>query len=204
LDTKTHWTLEELHRALGCQKFRNYKHILQPNLDGQWVDGGKFSLSIGAYTTIPKAPWGGAINWEESCYLDIDHVEIALGDCIAPGGNWYVLILVNQANRYNWVFELKELSRDSILSAFCLFCGDAGSYAQCFCSDCDAKLFGTKIHEHLINNNSNIVAVAAGQQSANGLVELHWKVVCVNLSSGLVRPFPILEVTKPCWLCLPP
>jgi hypothetical protein len=28
--------------------------------------------------------------------------------------------------------------------------------------------------------------------------------VCVNLSSGLVRPFPILEVTKPRWTCLPP
>jgi hypothetical protein len=28
--------------------------------------------------------------------------------------------------------------------------------------------------------------------------------VCVNLSSGLVRPFPILEVTKPRWMCLPP
>ncbi len=28
--------------------------------------------------------------------------------------------------------------------------------------------------------------------------------VCVNLSSGLVRPFPILKVTKPCWTCLPP
>jgi hypothetical protein len=28
--------------------------------------------------------------------------------------------------------------------------------------------------------------------------------MCVNLSSGLVRPFPILKVTKPCWTCLPP
>ncbi len=28
--------------------------------------------------------------------------------------------------------------------------------------------------------------------------------VCVNLSSRLVRPFPILEVTKPRWMCLPP
>jgi hypothetical protein len=25
--------------------------------------------------------------------------------------------------------------------------------------------------------------------------------VCVNLSSWLVRPFPILEVTKPRWMC---
>ena len=39
-DTKTHWTSKELHRALGCRRFRNYKHILQTSLDSQWIDGG--------------------------------------------------------------------------------------------------------------------------------------------------------------------
>ncbi len=39
-DTKTHWTSEELHRALGCCRFRNYRHIIQTSLDGEWVDGG--------------------------------------------------------------------------------------------------------------------------------------------------------------------
>jgi hypothetical protein len=34
-DTKTHWTSEELHRALGCRRFRNYKHVIQTSLDGQ-------------------------------------------------------------------------------------------------------------------------------------------------------------------------
>jgi len=52
-DTTTHWTLEELHCALGCRRFRNYKHIIQASLDGQWIDGGKFPVSLGAYTTIP-------------------------------------------------------------------------------------------------------------------------------------------------------
>jgi hypothetical protein len=33
-DTKTHLTLEELHRALSCCHFCNYKHILQTSLDG--------------------------------------------------------------------------------------------------------------------------------------------------------------------------
>jgi len=55
-DTKTHWTPEELHHALGCRCFRNYKHILQTSLDGQWIDGSKFPVSLGAFTTIPKAP----------------------------------------------------------------------------------------------------------------------------------------------------
>ncbi len=39
------------------------------------------------------------------------------------------------------------------------------------------NFFGSKIREHLLDNASNIVAVAAGRQSANGLVESHWKVM---------------------------
>jgi hypothetical protein len=31
--------------------------------------------------------------------------------------------------------------------------------------------------EHLIDNNSNIIVAAAGHQSSNGLVELHWKIM---------------------------
>ncbi len=174
-DTKTHWTLEELHRALGCRCFCNYKHILQTSLDGE--NGGGVPLSLGTYTTIPKAPHGSTIDREQSFFLDIVHVDIAFGDCVLVGGFQYSLIFVNRATRYNWVFGLKDLSKESILSAFHLFWADAGSYAWCFRCDCDPKLFGTTIWEHLIDNNSNIIAVAAGCQSSNGLVESHWKIM---------------------------
>ncbi len=93
------------------------------------------------------------------------------------GGFCYSLIFVDRATRYNWVFGLKDLSRDLILSTFCLFWADAGSYARCVQCDCDPKLFGTMIWEHLIDNNSNIVVAAAGFQSSNRLVESHWKVM---------------------------
>ena len=176
-DNKTHWTSEELHRALGCRRFRNYKHILQTSLDGQWLDGGEFPMSLGSFTTIPKAPRGGAIDREQSFYLGIVHVDIAFGDCVSTGGFRYSLVFVDCATRYNWVFGLKDLSSSSILAAFRLFRADAGSYARCFRCDCDTKLFGTKIREHLIDNASNIVAAAAGRQSSNGLVESHWKVM---------------------------
>jgi hypothetical protein len=102
-------------------------------------------------------------------------MDIAFGDCVSVGGFRYALILVDRATRYNWVYGLKDLSADSILSALRYFKADAGSYARCFRSDCDTKLFGTRIREHLIDNNSNIVATAAGRQSGNGLVESHWK-----------------------------
>ncbi len=79
-DTKTHWTLEELDCALGCRWFRNYKHIIQTSLDGKWIDGGEFPLSLGTYTTIPKAPRGGAIDRKQSFFLYIVHVDIAFGN----------------------------------------------------------------------------------------------------------------------------
>jgi hypothetical protein len=172
---KTHWTSETLHRALGCHRFRNYKHVLQTSLDGQWIDGGEFPLALGSYATILKSNRGGAIDRSKSCFLDVVHMDIASGDCVSVGGFHYALILVDRATRYNWVYSLKDLSVDSILSALCYFKADVGSYARCFRSDCDTKLFGTCIREHLIDNNSNIVATPAGRQSANGLVESHWK-----------------------------
>jgi hypothetical protein len=46
-DTKTHWTAEELHRIMGCRKFRNYKHLLQVSRDGEWINGGEFPPSFG-------------------------------------------------------------------------------------------------------------------------------------------------------------
>jgi hypothetical protein len=176
-DTKTHWTSEELHRALGCRRFRNYRHIIQTSLDGKWIDGGEFPLSLGSYTTIPKAPCGGSIDREDSFFLDVVHVDIAFGDCVSVGGFRYSLIFVDRATRYNWVFGLKDLSKESIISAFRLFRADAGSYARCFRCDCDPKLFGMAIREHLVDHKSNIIAAAAGRQSSNGLVESHWKIM---------------------------
>ena len=93
------------------------------------------------------------------------------------GGFHYSLIFINRATRYNWVFGLKDLSKESILLAFHLFRADAGSHARCFRCDRDPKLFGTTIKEHLVDHGSNIVAAAAGRQSSNGLVESHWKIM---------------------------
>ena len=90
---------------------------------------GEFPLSLGSYMTIPKAPRGGSIDREKSFFLNIVHVDIAFGDCVSVGGFQYSLILVDRATRYNWVFGLKYLPKDMILSAFRLFQADAGSYA---------------------------------------------------------------------------
>jgi hypothetical protein len=132
-------------------------------------------LALGSYSTIPKSTRGGTIDRTKSCFLDVVHVDIAFGDYVSVGGFCYALFLVDQATHYNWVYGLKDLSGNSILSVLRSFKADAGSYALCFRLDCNTKLFGTCIWKHLINNNSNIVTTAAGWQSANGLVKLHRK-----------------------------
>ncbi len=134
-------------------------------------------MALGSYATIPKAKRGGDIDQTKSYFLDVVHLDIAFEDCVLVGAFHYALILVDRATCYNWVYGLKDLLSDSILSALRYFKADAGSYARCFRSDCDAKLFGTRIQEHLIDNDSNIMATAAGCQLANGLVEPHWKVM---------------------------
>ncbi len=91
-DIKTHWTSEELHRALDCHCFCNYKHILQTSLDGEWINGGEFPLLLGTHTTILKGPRGSAIDRKKSFFLDIVHVDIAFGDCVLVGGFQYSLI----------------------------------------------------------------------------------------------------------------
>jgi hypothetical protein len=160
LDTKTNWTLEELHWAMGCRKFRNYK-LLQVSRDGKWMDGREFSASLGSYATIRKSNSGGPIDCPKYKQLDTVHMDIAFGDCLSVGGFRYALILVDRATRYNWAFGLKNLSLDAILDTIRLFCAVAGSLAQYFYCDCDLKLFGTDISEYLIDNDSKVVAAPA-------------------------------------------
>ena len=76
---------------------------------------------------------------------------MAFGDCMSIGGYKYALIFVDRATRFNWCFGLK--------------------------CDCDEKLFGSHIQSFLHLERSLIVATLAGRQSANGLIESHWKIM---------------------------
>ena len=172
-DTKTHWLSEELHRIMGCQKFRNNTHVLQVSRDGQWVDGGEFPLSFCSYATIPKSKRSGAIDKTRYRYLYAVYMDIAFGDCVAVSGYRYALILVDRATRYNWAFGLQGLSSLDILAAIQKFRTAAGSLTRCFYCDCDGKLFGTAVCEYLVDNSSKMVAAPAKRQSSNGLVESH-------------------------------
>ena len=161
----------------GCRRFRNYRHLIHTSKDGHFLDNGEFPVSLGAYTTIPKAPRGKPIDRLPSKYLDVVHIDIAFGDCMSIGGYKYALIFVDRATRFNWCFGLKSLHHDDIILAFLAFRAEAGNLARQFRCDCDDKLFGSHIRSFLHLERSSIVASPAGRQSANGLVESHWKIM---------------------------
>jgi hypothetical protein len=190
---------------MGCHKFHNYKHLLQVSEGGEWVDSGGFLRSLGSFATIPKAKKGGALDRTKYHYLDAVHADIAFGDCISVGGFWYALILVDQATYYNWTFGLKDLSSLSIISALCLFRASAGSLARCIYSDCNLKLFGSAVSEYLIDGSLKVVLAPAKRQSANGLVESHWKVMVHMAHAYLTkkqmpRTFWFYAITHTAWL----
>jgi hypothetical protein len=128
-DTKSHWTAEELHHITGCCCFRNYWHLVAASKDGTFIDTGEFPVSVGTYTTLPKASRGQPINRTTAKFLDVVHLDIAFGDCLSIGGFKYALIFVDQATRYNWCFGLKSLQSNDLRAVFLAFQAEAGSIA---------------------------------------------------------------------------
>jgi hypothetical protein len=84
---------------------------------------------------------------------------------------------VDQATGFNWCFGLKLLHRDDIISPFLAFCAKAGNLARQFRCDCNEKLFGSHICLFLHLERSSINSNPAGRQSANSLVDSHWKIM---------------------------
>ena len=174
-DTQTTYTAEELHKITGFRKLKNWKHMIDCAMNGQFLDNGEVPLLMSQFANMSKAPRGKVIEKEASAYLEVVHLDIAFGDCVSIKGFPFALIFVDRATRYNWVFGLKNLSQDAILEAFHRFRAAAGGYAQQFRTDCDEKLIGGQVKNHLLAEKSDIVAAPSRRQSSNGLVESHWK-----------------------------
>jgi hypothetical protein len=111
---------------------------------------------------------------------------------MSVGGFKYALIFVDRATHYNWCFGLKSLHHDDIIAAFLAFSAEAGNLACQFCCDCDEKLYGSRIRLFLHLKHLSILLSPAGCQSANGLVESHWKIM-VHMSCAYLA-----EKQMPC------
>jgi hypothetical protein len=158
--------------------FCNYKHIsFRPTLTASGLMGGSFFILWVHIRQSPRHLVAGPLTTNNLFIrtLSMSTLPLVIASWSAAFDMLvflFAILLVTTGCLVSRIF-----SSDSILVAFCLFQANAGYYTWYFQCDCDAKLFGTKICEHLIDNDSNIIATAAGCQSFDGLVELHWKVM---------------------------
>ena len=51
-DQKTRYSGEKIHRATGCQKFKNYEQLIRATHEGHYVNVSEFPLSLGEYSTV--------------------------------------------------------------------------------------------------------------------------------------------------------
>ena len=119
-------------------------------------------MSLGSYTSIPKAKRGKLIDRHLNKYLDVVHLDIGFGDTVSVGGSRYVLVFVDRATRHNWVFGLKTLSPADIHTAFNEFRGKAGRFAGSFCCDCGLKLIGSLVRSYIKEVGSGITSSGVG------------------------------------------
>ena len=98
-------------------------------------------------------------------------MDIVFGDCVALGGNWSDLLLVDVATIYCWLYGMSYLSSTSITSALEKFKSEAGQLPKRFYSDFDRKLMGGNALLCILANGSNIISAPGGRQSPNELAE---------------------------------
>ena len=73
-------------------------------------------------------------------------MDIVFGDCLSLGFFCYalILILVDVATRYCWIYGLTSLTSNHIIAALEAFRSDANGVPKKFHSDFDTKLIGGK------------------------------------------------------------
>ena len=173
-DTTRHLTADQIYHLFGNRRFRNYQHFCFASKDSKFINGSIPTPTLGEFTSIPKRKRGDPIQ-RPTRALDKVHLDIVFGDGLGRLGYRYALLFVDRATRYIWVFGLKSLHADAIISAFTQFRADAGRLAAHFRTDCDAKLLSQQVVSWLRENGSDIASSAAGRQSSNGLVERNWR-----------------------------
>ena len=102
-------------------------------------------------------------------------MDIVFGDCVALGGNWSDLLLVDVATIYCWLYGMSYLSYTSITSAPEKFKSEAGQLPKCFHSDFNRKLMGGNALHCILANGPNIITAPARRQFSNVLAEHTWR-----------------------------
>ena len=103
-ENRTQFESLNLHRIFGCRQFRNQKHITAET-NASLVNLGLLPSNIGSFATIYNPPKGKPIKKRRQ-FLDKLHMEIVFGECVSLEGNRYVLLIVDVATRYYWLYGM--------------------------------------------------------------------------------------------------
>jgi hypothetical protein len=160
-DTTRHLTADQIYRLFGNRRFRNYEHFCFAAKDSKFINGGHPTPTLGEFATIPKQKRGAPLP-RPTTALDKVHLDIVFGDGVGHLGFRCTLLFVDRATRYIWIFGLKSLHADALISAFSQFRAEAGRLATHFRTDCDAKLLSHQVVSWLRENCSDIASAAAG------------------------------------------
>ena len=158
-----------LHHIFGCRQVRNQRHLptaTNPSL----VNSGLLPSTIVSFAAISNPPKGKTIKKRRQ-YLDKVRIDIVFDDRVALGGHQYVLLLVDVATRYCWLYRMSSLSSTSITSATEQFKSDAGRLSHWFHSNSDRKSIGGNDLQWILLNGSNIITAPDERQSSNGLAK---------------------------------
>jgi len=133
-------SIHQLHRYIGFRTLKNWHSLIdvgQPTID--IINDGTPPLELGDVANIRTSRRNTTPIPHPPNFLDVVHLDIGYGDCKAVGGAKYVILLVDQATRFSWVYALRSLNHKEIISVLQQFMIDAGASPHRIYTDFDPK-----------------------------------------------------------------
>ena len=107
--------IPQLHRYLEFHTLKNWKLLSEVGQDMiDIVNDGDLPLELGDVANIKSSHRNTEPIPCPPNYLDVIHMDIRYGDCKSIGGAYYVLLLVDRATHFSWVYALWSLNHSML------------------------------------------------------------------------------------------
>ena len=126
-----HYTIHQLHHYLGFHTLKSWEQLLNIGQDvfDLALNLGDTPLELGDVAIIKSSHFTCTpISWPAN-FLDAIHMDISFTDtdCQSVGGAKYILLLVDWATCYIWIYALCSVTHKDIIAALEEFAVDAGA-----------------------------------------------------------------------------
>ena len=165
-------SIHQLHHYIGFRTLKNWHSLInvgQPTID--IINYGTPPLELGDVANIRTSRRNTTPIPCPPNFLDVVHLDIGYGDCKAVEGAKYVILLVDWATRFSWVYALHSLNHKEIISVLQQFMIDAGASPHHIYTDFDPKFLEGETARWFREQRCKLRAAPSGRQNQNGLVE---------------------------------